>query len=87
MKTGLITGVGKGIGLSTLELLISQKNYKIISITRSPSEKIKTLTKKKNYLENYYHSLGDDLNSDRELINKIIKKHKIDFMFFNNFIY
>ena len=83
IKTGIITGVGKGIGLSTLELLISQKNYKIISITRSKSKKIKTLMRNKNYLENYYHSLGDDLNSDRELIQKIIKKYKINFMICN----
>ncbi len=83
MKTGIITGAGKGIGLSTLELLLNQKDYKVISITRSKSNKIKKLLKKKNYLENYYHNLGDDLNRDKELINKIIKKYKIDFMICN----
>ena len=66
MKTGIITGTGKGIGLSTLKLLLKDK-YKIISITKTKSKEIEALLKKKNFIKNIYHTLGEDLFSDKKL--------------------
>tara|TARA_B100000787_G_scaffold162297_1_gene142877 strand:+ start:1639 stop:2373 length:735 start_codon:yes stop_codon:yes gene_type:complete len=82
MKTGIITGTGKGIGLSALKLLLKNK-YKIISITKTKNNAIETLLKKKNFIKNIYHSLGEDLLSDKKLINEICKKHNIDFIVCN----
>ncbi len=82
MKTGIITGTGKGIGLSTLKILLKNK-YKIISITKSKTRELETLTKNKNLIKNIYHPLGENLLSDRNLISKIYKKYKIDFLVCN----
>ena len=82
MKIGIITGVGKGIGISTLKLLIKKK-YKIISITKSKNKLIENLIKNKQVIENYYHELGKDINSDRDLIKKICKQNEIDFLICN----
>ena len=57
MKTGIITGTGKGIGLSALKLLL-KNSYKIISITKTKSKAIETLLKNKNFIKNIYHPLG-----------------------------
>ena len=82
MKTGIITGTGKGIGLSALKLLL-KKNYKVISITKTISKELEILSKKKNFIKNIYHPLGENLITDRELVSKIFKKYKIDFMVCN----
>ena len=49
MKTGIITGTGNGMGLSTLKLLLQNK-YKIISITKIKNKVIEALLKKKNFI-------------------------------------
>ena len=82
MKTGIITGTGKGIGLSTLKLLLNNK-YKIISITKSKNSVIENLFKKKNFVKNIYHTLGENLDSDRKIIKDICKTYKIDFLVCN----
>ena len=82
MKTGIITGVGKGIGISTLRLLIKKK-YKIISITKSKNKLIENLIKNKQVIKNYYHELGKDIESDRDLIKKICKKNQVNFLVCN----
>ena len=82
MKTGIITGTGKGIGLSALKLLL-KKNYKLISITKTKSKEIEVLLKKKNFIKNIYHSLGEDLISDKKLIQDLCKKYEIDFLVCN----
>ena len=82
MKTGIITGTGKGIGLTTLKLLLKNK-YKIISITKSKTKEVEKLFKYKNFIKKIYHPLGDNLLSDRNLINEIYKKYKIDFIVCN----
>jgi NAD(P)-dependent dehydrogenase (short-subunit alcohol dehydrogenase family) len=82
MKTGIITGTGKGIGLSTLKLLLKDK-YKIISITKTKSKEIEALLKKKNFIKNIYHTLGEDLFSDKKLIKEIYQKYNIDFLVCN----
>lgn len=82
MKTGIITGTGKGIGLSTLKLFLKNK-YKIISITKTKNNDIETLLKNKNFIKNIYHSLGENLLSDKKLIKEICKKYKIDFLVCN----
>ena len=82
MKTGIVTGTGKGIGLSSLKLLLKKK-YKIISITKTKTKEIEVLLKKKNFVKNIYHSLGEDLFSDKNLIKEICNKYKIDFLVCN----
>ena len=82
MKTGIITGTGKGIGLSALKILLKNK-YKIISITKIKTKEVEELFKNKNFIKNIYHPLGDNLLSDKNLINEIYKKYKIDFMVCN----
>ncbi len=82
MKTGIITGTGKGIGLSVLKLFLKNK-YKIISITKTKSRKLESLFKKKNFIKNIYHPLGENLLTDKIIINEICKKYKIDFMVCN----
>ncbi len=82
MKTGIITGTGKGIGLSTLKTLLKNK-YKVISITKSKTKELDTLLKNKNLIKNIYHPLGEDLLSDKNLVNEIYKEYKIDFMVCN----
>ena len=82
MKTGIITGTGKGIGLSALKILLKSK-YKIISITKSKSRRLEILLKNKNLIKNIYHPLGENLISDKKLINKIYKNYKIDFLVCN----
>jgi 3-oxoacyl-[acyl-carrier protein] reductase len=82
MKTGIITGTGKGIGLSTLKLLLKKK-YNIISITKTKSKEVETLLKKKNFIKNIYHPLGENLLIDKKVFNDINKKYKIDFMVCN----
>ena len=63
MKTGIITGTGKGIGLSALKLLLKNK-YKIISITKP---KYVLIFFKKNFIKNIYHPLGENLLTDKML--------------------
>lgn len=82
MKTGIITGVGNGIGTSTLKLLI-EKNYKIISITKSKNRLIENILKNKQVKKNYYHELGKDIENDRNLIKKICKNNQINFLICN----
>jgi len=82
MKTGIITGTGKGIGLSTLKLLLKKK-YKIISITKTKNKKVESLLKNKYFLKSIYHPLGENLSADKELVNEIYKKYKIDFIVCN----
>ncbi len=82
MKTGLITGVGKGIGNSTLKLLIKKK-YKIITITKSKNKVIENILKNKQVVKNYYHELGSDIEKDRSLIREICKNNKINFLICN----
>lgn len=82
MKTGIITGTGKGIGLSTLKILLKNK-YKIISITKSKTKEVENLLKNKNLIQNIYHPLGENLLSDKKLVHEIYKKYKIDFMVCN----
>ena len=82
MKTGIITGVGKGIGISTLKLLI-EKKYKIISITKSKNKLIESIINNKQVIKNFYYELGKDIKADRNLIKKICQKNKIDFLICN----
>ena len=82
MKTGIITGSGKGIGLSTVKLLL-EKKYKIISITRSETSNLKTIIHKyKKNFKNYYIDLSD-VTETRKLAKYIFSKYKIDFLINN----
>ena len=82
MKTGIITGSGKGIGLSTVKLLL-EKKYKIISLTRSENSNLKTIIHKyKKNFKNYYIDLSD-VTETRKLAKYIFSKYKIDFLINN----
>ncbi len=82
MKTGIITGSGRGIGFSTVKLLL-KKNYKIISLTRSENGNLNTLihNNKKNF-KNFYIDLSN-INETRKLAKHIFSKYKIDFLINN----
>ncbi len=82
MKTGIITGTGKGIGLSTVKLLL-EKNYKIISLTKSENSNLNTIIRnnKKNFI-NFYIDLSN-INETRKLAKYIFSKYKIDFLINN----
>ena len=82
MKTGIITGTGKGIGLSTLRLLL-KKGYRVISITKTKTKEVEAIFKNKNFIKKIYHPLGENLVSDKNLINEIYKKYKVDFLVCN----
>lgn len=82
MKLGIITGTGKGIGLSALKLLLKNK-YKIISITKTITKELESLFKNKNFIKNIHHPLGSNLLEDKKLVHEIFKKYKIDFMVCN----
>ena len=68
--------------MSLLKLLLKNK-YKIISITKSKTKEVEELFKYKNFIKKIYHPLGDNLLSDRNLVNEIYKKYKIDFIVCN----
>ena len=56
-QSGIITGAGSGIGLSSTENLLKKK-YNVHAITRSKSKKLELLKNKYNNLEIYYQDLS-----------------------------
>lgn len=78
MKTILLTGDSKGVGLSILKILL-EKEYKVIGISRTSNTEIEELNRK--YEGKYFHINFDLKNYEgiKELYQKEIKKiGKID---------
>tara|TARA_B100000795_G_scaffold269338_1_gene258428 strand:- start:2762 stop:3508 length:747 start_codon:yes stop_codon:yes gene_type:complete len=79
---GIVTGAGKGIGLSVVKKLLSE-NYSITAITRSKSIELENLKKKKiNSLNIVYLDLNK-IEEVSEEFKKIIKLKPSEFLINN----
>jgi 3-oxoacyl-[acyl-carrier protein] reductase len=72
---GIITGVGKGIGLETLKYFLNH-NYKIVGISKTKNKEIEILELK--YPNNFFFFKEDisKFNLINKLVKLIFKKHK-----------
>lgn len=81
MKTILITGVSRGLGLSLLESLLSDKDYTVYGVSRTLTKDLEELSNNSNF----HHILGDLQNPKSvENISKYILEKKIKFDAFVN---
>lgn len=82
MKTALVTGISKGLGLVLLKSLLFDKNI-VYGISRTTNDEITEL--KKIYPNNFIHLIYDLSLSESTLeISNYILKNKIKFDFFIN---
>lgn len=82
MKTALVTGISKGLGLVLLKSLLFDKNI-VYGISRTTNDEITEL--KKIYPNNFIHLIYDLSLSESALeISNYILKNKIKFDFFIN---
>lgn len=87
MKTVLLTGDSKGVGLAILKTLLSHKDYKVVGISRSfsPENKEIQLENKDRYIHHNF-----DLTESKDIKNlylKILKKEGPYYGFINNAAY
>lgn len=77
--SGIVTGIGKGIGLETTKFLLKKK-FNIIGITRSDNLSLKKLKNKFNKSFEYYVYDLSNIQGIENLIKKICKKKKLSFL-------
>jgi 3-oxoacyl-[acyl-carrier protein] reductase len=83
MKTILLTGDSKGVGLQTLRVLI-ERGYKVIGLSRSIGKEGRSIAEK--YPEQYIHINFDMSNSDeiKKLYTEFLKVHSPFHGYINN---
>ena len=82
LSTGIVTGIGKGIGLEITKFLL-EKKYNVIGITRSDNASLKSLKIKfKKSFEYHIYDLSN-INELENFSKKICKNKKLSFLINN----
>lgn len=87
MKTVLVTGVSKGLGVAILKEILALSDYRVIGVSRSLTDELKTVID--SYQGRFIHILFDLSKIDEleSFFKKIIKEHSPLYGFVNNAAY